>query len=134
MRSPAITSRVSKSKPANPMDKPNQLFKAFGDETRLRILNLLAHRDCCVCEFQGILRVPQPKISRHLAYLRRSGLVSTHKCGKWVVYSLAKPRNSVHEMLVKCVKNCFCEVEFLKRDAAALSKCCRVVCGESPKS
>ena len=57
------------------MDKPNQLFKAFSDETRLRILNLLAQREHCVCEFQKILKVPQPTISRHLAYLRRSGFI-----------------------------------------------------------
>jgi len=59
------------------MDNPDQLFKAFSDSTRLRLLNLLAQREHCVCEFQSILRVPQPKISRHLAYLRRSGLVKS---------------------------------------------------------
>ena len=107
------------------MDKPDQLFKAFADETRLRILNLLAQRECCVCEFQGILKVPQPKISRHLAYLRRSGLVKTRKRGRWVMYKLARPRNSVHESLVRCVKNCFRNVEFLKRDATALPSCCK---------
>lgn len=113
------------------MDKPNQLFKAFSDETRLRILNLLAQRDCCVCEFQNLLRVPQPKISRHLAYLRRSGLVETRKCGKWIMYSLAKPQNSVHELLVKCVKNCFGEIEFLKRDTAAARKSHPILCEDS---
>jgi len=113
------------------MDKPDQLFKAFGDETRLRILNLLAQRDCCVCEFQQLLRVPQPKISRHLAYLRRSGLVETRKCGRWVMYSLAKPQNSVHESLLRCVKNCFRDIEFLKRDATAARKCHPVLCEDS---
>ena len=98
------------------MDKPNQLFKAFSDETRLRLLNLLAQRDCCVCEFQQLLRVPQPKISRHLAYLRRSGLVETRKCGKWAMYSLAPARDRVHRTLVHCVKNCFADIEFLRRD------------------
>ena len=113
------------------MDKPDYLFKAFSHETRLRILNLLAQRDCCVCEFQKLLHTPQPKISRHLAYLRRSGLVETHKRGKWVIYSLAKPQNSVHEMLLKCVKDCFCEIGLLKQDAAAVRECCPVVCEES---
>jgi ArsR family transcriptional regulator len=98
------------------MDKPRQLFKAFADETRLRILNLLARRDCCVCEFQQLLRVPQPKISRHLAYLRRSGLVEVRKCGKWAMYSLAPARGRVHQALVHCVKNCFADIEFLQRD------------------
>jgi ArsR family transcriptional regulator len=98
------------------MDKPNQLFKAFADETRLRILNLVAQRERCVCEFQEILRVPQPTISRHLAYLRRSGLLVARRNGKWIYYSLAKPRSSVHESLLRCVRNCFCDVDFLKRD------------------
>jgi len=107
------------------MDKPDQLFKAFADTTRLRILNLLAQRECCVCEFQGILKVPQPKISRHLAYLRRSGLVETRKRGRWVMYKLAKPRGGVHATLVRCVKKCFRDVGFLKRDATALPSCCK---------
>jgi len=98
------------------MDKPNQLFKAFSDETRLRILNLLARREHCVCEFQAILRVPQPRISRHLAYLRRTGLVEMSKHGKWITYSLASPRNSVHASLVRCLKSCFREIDFLQRD------------------
>jgi ArsR family transcriptional regulator len=104
------------------MDKPNQLFKAFSDETRLRILNLLAQREHCVCEFQDILRVPQPTISRHLAYLRRSGLVEERKRGKWVIYSLAPARDTVHAAMLRCVKGCFCEIDFLKHDIKRASK------------
>ncbi|MGD1017833.1 MAG: metalloregulator ArsR/SmtB family transcription factor [Verrucomicrobiia bacterium] len=110
------------------MDKPNQLFKAFSDETRLRILNLLAQRDHCVCEFQAILRVPQPRISRHLAYLRRSGLVTVSKCGKWATYGLAKPRNNVHAALLRCVGGCFSNIDFLQRDIARGRKLKRVRC------
>lgn len=110
------------------MDKPNQLFKAFSDETRLRILNLLARRAHCVCEFQSILCVPQPRISRHLAYLRRSGLVDVSKCGKWATYSLAKSRNNVHAALVGCIKGCFRDIEFLQRDIARARKIKRVIC------
>lgn len=99
------------------MDKPNQLFKAFSDETRLRILNLLALRDHCVCEFQSILRVPQPTISRHLAYLRRSGLVSVTRHGKLIMYSLAEPTNAIHASLLRCVRGCFQEIDFLQRDS-----------------
>ena len=106
------------------MDKPNQLFKAFADETRLRILNLVAQRERCVCEFQQILRVPQPTISRHLAYLRRSGLLVTRRDGKWIHYSLAKPQSKVHESLLRCVRNCFCDVDFLKRDLKRDRQCC----------
>jgi len=110
------------------MDKPNQLFKAFSDETRLRILNLLAQRAHCVCEFQSILRVPQPRISRHLAYLRRSGLVDVSKYGKWATYSLAKPRNNVHGALVHCIKGSFSDIEFLQRDSARARKMKPVLC------
>lgn len=107
------------------MERPDRLFKAFGDETRLRILNLLAQRECCVCEFQGILKVPQPKISRHLAYLRRSGLVVTRKRGKWVLYRLAEPTGSVHAMLIRCMKMCFRDVQWFQQDATRLPACCK---------
>ena len=98
------------------MDKPDQLFKAFSDETRLRILNLLAQGEQCVCEFQMVLRVPQPKISRHLAYLRRMGLIQERKQGKWVIYALTEARDPVHAALLRCVRGCFQEIETLKQD------------------
>ena len=107
------------------MTEPNQLFKAFADETRLRILNLVARRERCVCEFQRILRVPQPTISRHLAYLRRSGLLVARREGKWIHYSLAEPRSSVHKALVHCVRSCFRDVDILKRDLARDGRCCK---------
>ena len=104
------------------MDKPDQLFKAFADETRLRILNLLAQGEQCVCEFQMVLRVPQPKISRHLAYLRRAGLIEEHRDGKWVIYTLAKARNPVHAALLRCVRGCFQELEIVNADLARRQK------------
>jgi ArsR family transcriptional regulator, arsenate/arsenite/antimonite-responsive transcriptional repressor len=110
------------------MDKPNQLFKAFSDETRVRILNLLAQRDHCVCEFQSILRVPQPKISRHLAYLRRSGLVVETRHGKMIMYSLAEASDPVHAALLKCVRGCFREFDFLKRDIDRGKKAKPIIC------
>lgn len=110
------------------MDKPNQLFKAFADETRLRLLNLLAQRAHCVCEFEGILRVPQPKISRHLAYLRRAGLVTERRCGKFIIYALAEPQNPIHETLIRCVKGCFGEIDFLQRDLQRAKKIEPVKC------
>ncbi len=115
------------------MDKPDQLFKAFADETRLRILNLLAQGEQCVCEFQMVLRVPQPKISRHLAYLRRMGLIQERKEGKWVIYSLSEARGPVHDALLRCVRGCFQEVGTLKEDLARRSRlksprCCSGEC------
>ncbi len=115
------------------MDKPDQLFKAFADETRLRILNLLAQGEQCVCEIQMVLRVPQPKISRHLAYLRRMGLIQERKEGKWVIYSLSEARGPVHDALLRCVRGCFQEVGTLKEDLARRSRlksprCCSGEC------
>ena len=98
------------------MKQPTDLFKAFADATRVRLLNLLAQREHCVCEFQSILCVPQPKISRHLAYLRRAGLVRTRRDGKWIYYSLAPAGNAVHTSLLRWLRGCFTEICFLQRD------------------
>lgn len=71
------------------MITPNELFTQLSDETRLRCLLLLSkEKELCVCEFSNILESIQPKISRHLAYLRKSGLVSDERRGQWVYYRL----------------------------------------------
>ena len=66
-----------------------QLFKAMADQTRLRILALLAGGEVCVCDIHETLGIPQPRASRHLAYLRRTGLVLDRKEGLWVYYRLS---------------------------------------------
>lgn len=68
-----------------------RLFSALADPTRLRLLNLMRGREICVCYFVQVLRQPQPKISRHLAYLRKSGIVSSRREGKWMHYSILRP-------------------------------------------
>lgn len=65
-------------------------FAALSDETRLRLLNLIKNREVCVCYLQEVLNTNQPKISRHLAYLKRAGLVEARRDGKWTHYRLAK--------------------------------------------
>jgi len=67
------------------------LFKALADPTRLRLLNLLSDGEVCVCFFVEILGVSQPKISRHLAYLRRAGIVAARRDGKWMHYRIVQP-------------------------------------------
>ena len=67
------------------------LFAALADRTRLRLLNLMNGREVCVCYFVEILKQGQPKISRHLAYLRNAGLVNARRDGKWMHYSVARP-------------------------------------------
>lgn len=104
------------------MGKPHQLFKAFADETRVRILNLLAQNEQCVCELHATLQLPQPLISRHLAYLRRMGLVVERKQGKWVIYQLAPAGDAVHASLLKCLRGCFREIEVLQKDLTRRTK------------
>lgn len=65
-------------------------FSALADENRLRLLHLIRGGDVCVCELQAVFRTNQPKISRHLAYLKRAGLVEARREGKWVYYRLKK--------------------------------------------
>ena len=68
-----------------------RLFAALADPTRLRLLNLMAGREVCVCYVVEILRLSQPKISRHLAYLRTAGIVRARREGRWMYYSIARP-------------------------------------------
>ena len=74
-----------------PVTSLEPLFRALADNTRLRILALLAAGEICVCHIHGALAIPQPMASRHLAYLRRTGLVATRKDGLWVHYRIAVP-------------------------------------------
>ena len=74
-----------------PVTTLEQLFRALADHTRLRILALLAAGEICVCNIHGALAIPQPTASRHLAYLRRTGLVAARKDGLWVHYRIAVP-------------------------------------------
>ena len=78
---------VSKARPA--VDQLESLFKALADKTRLRILALLGNNEVCVCHIHDSLGLPQPTVSRHLAYLRRAGLVDTRRDGVWMHYRVA---------------------------------------------
>ena len=66
-------------------------FQALADTTRLRLLNLLSDQELCVCHLVDVLRQPQPKVSRHLAYLRRAGIVASRREGKWMHYRIVEP-------------------------------------------
>ncbi len=97
------------------------VFQAFADPTRLRLLNLLIDRELCVCDLCSLLRVEQPKISRHLAYLRRAGLVSVRVAGKWKYYRVARGVAGLRKNLLRCVKSCLREVNPLSADLAKLA-------------
>jgi ArsR family transcriptional regulator len=98
----------------------DRLFRAFSDRTRLRVLHLLRDGERCVCELVDALGVPQPKVSRHLAYLRRAGLVLARKQGLWSYYRLAPARDPFHRTLLDCLACCFGSAAELSRDAARL--------------
>ena len=106
----------------------DRLFKALADTTRLRILGLLLTGEVCVCHIHESLRIPQPKASRHLAYLRRSGLVDTRKEGLWVYYRLASSEDPVVRTLQQVVMQTLLRhVSDIRQDAGRLHKkigCC----------
>ena len=108
----------------------NLIFRAFSDRTRLRILSILRHGESCVGDLVDVLRVPQPKVSRHLAYLRKAGLVETREQGLWNFYRLAPASTPFHQKMLECLGACYGDVPEIARDAdkaAALKKsggCC----------
>ncbi len=97
-------------------------FAAFSDPTRLRILHLLRGGELCVGDLVTILDMPQPTISRHLAYLRRSALVQTRKSGLWMYYAITPAKSEFHRKLLACLTACFADVPELKKDAARAKK------------
>jgi ArsR family transcriptional regulator len=120
----------SKSAPTLPLFDSARMFKAFADPVRLRLLNLLAEdREVCVCHLHEALDLRQPTVSRHLAYLRRSGLVVGRKEGLWVHYRLAKPGSSLHRVLIASLESCLSDRQVFHEDrrrlARAVSSCDR---------
>jgi ArsR family transcriptional regulator len=103
------------------------LFQALSDATRLRLLSLMAAGEVCVCYFVEILDETQPKISRHLAYLRRAGLVSARREGKWVHYGLLKPSDPAAAAVFETVLEVITNDRRMQRDRAALEKVCCAV-------
>lgn len=84
----------------------DSMFRAFADHTRVRILRLLQDGPLCVGDLVDILRAPQPTVSRHLAYLRRSGFVETRQHGLWMFYELAPAQSALHSKLLECLAVC----------------------------
>ena len=99
------------------------MFKALADQTRLRILGLLALGEVCVCEIHESLRIPQPTASRHLAYLKRAGLVTDRRQGLWVHYRLATPSDEVLRTVLESTTHCLTHLPTTTRDRERL--CCK---------
>lgn len=98
------------------------LFQALGDATRLRILGLLLSGEVCVCHIHESLHIPQPKASRHLAYLRRAGLVETRRDGLWVFYRLTAASDPALGIIRQAVSDALTGVEAIRRDTGRLQK------------
>lgn len=104
------------------------IFRALSDRTRLRILNLLQGGELCVCDLVDLLEVPQPTASRHLAYLRKVGLVLARKDGHWSYYRLVQTRRPFFEKLLDCLTACCDEFPQLARDKERLKQQGRTCC------
>ncbi len=102
------------------MNTPPDLFKAFADSTRLRILNLLLEGELCVCDLCEVLDIIQPTVSRHLGHLRRAGLVVGRREGKWMHYGIAKCPDKLERTLLNCINSCLRQVDVLREDLTRL--------------
>jgi ArsR family transcriptional regulator len=107
-----------------------QLFKALSDASRLRILNLLFHSgELCVCDIESVMGFTQTKVSRHLAYLKRAGLVADRRQGLWMLYSIPRPENEDQRRVINCLGALLKANTVAQRDAGRLaanisSGCC----------
>lgn len=101
-----------------------RFFQALGDNTRLRLLNLMGEQEICVCYFVEILGHPQPKISRHLAYLRSAGIVSARRQGKWMHYRIVMPPHIGASQILRQTLDWLSKERAMQTDRARLSKAC----------
>lgn len=123
---PYIQSRAKiffMSKKSKQFDK-EQFFRALADRTRLRLLNLLRTEEVCVCFFVETLKTNQPKISRHLAYLRRAGIVDGRREGQWMHYRIVEPADLDAARVLKDVMEWLANDQEMQRDRDRLIKVC----------
>ena len=102
------------------MNEATQLFKALSDDTRLRILGLLLEGELCVCDLMAILGLPQSTVSRHLAYLKNSGLVSDRREGIWMHYRLSEGESALHKDLLNLLQKDLSILSQVQDDSKAL--------------
>jgi ArsR family transcriptional regulator, arsenate/arsenite/antimonite-responsive transcriptional repressor len=104
------------------MKELEQYFKALGDNSRLRIINLLLHGELCVCDIQYVLKTSQPNVSRHLSYLKNSGMVLDRRDGYRIYYRLTDPRKATKGLLYDFLREVFGDQEQLRSDTARLKE------------
>jgi ArsR family transcriptional regulator len=100
------------------------LFKALADQTRLRLINLIGDEEICVCFFVEVLKTNQPKISRHLAYLKRAGVVAARREGKWMHYRLVEPADPHAARIFREVRSWLDNNAAMVSDRTRLRKIC----------
>ncbi|MGI8567359.1 MAG: metalloregulator ArsR/SmtB family transcription factor [Pyrinomonadaceae bacterium] len=100
------------------------LFKALADKTRLRLINLMGGDEVCVCFFVEVLKTNQPKISRHLAYLRRAGAVAARREGKWMHYRVVTPPDAHAARVFNEIRAWLSENHEMQQDRARFVKVC----------
>lgn len=110
--------------PESSLAAMERLFAGLADRTRLRLLNLMAEQEVCVCYFVEILDSPQPTISRHLAYLRRMRLVEARRNGKWMHYRLAVPENPLARQVLIDTLRWLSEDKEMQKERTRLSRVC----------
>ncbi len=98
----------------------SRLFKALGDETRVRIVALLTHGELCVCHLQDALALSQPNASRQLAVLHNAGVVERRRAGNWVYFRLANGADETCQQQLKALCRSFAGVEMLRKDVERL--------------
>ena len=99
-------------------------FRALADRTRLRLLNLMGDHEVCVCFFVEILGEFQPKISRHLAYLRKAGIVAARREGTWMHYRIVEPTNEDAVVVLRSVRALIANDPEMQKDRKKLVKVC----------
>jgi len=109
-----------------------RIHECLCDRTRLRIMNLLLDGPLCVCHLQEVLREPQVKVSRHLAYLRRRGLLAAERCGQWMIYRLPADPPSALAAQLACLQDAAAEEAVFRRDGQRLAKLRKSLGPESP--
>ena len=112
-----------------PMKNLASAFKALADESRLRILNILIHSgELCVCDIERVMGFTQTKVSRHLGYLKRAGLVTDRREGLWILYSIAQPKDDEHREIMKCIRQLLEPNPVAQKDAKELAKSIKKGC------
>jgi ArsR family transcriptional regulator, arsenate/arsenite/antimonite-responsive transcriptional repressor len=118
-----VLKSFSMSKKTKTFDK-EQFFRALADRTRLRLLNLLRNEEVCVCFFVETLKTNQPKISRHLAYLRRAGIVGVRREGQWMHYRIVEPADADATRVLRDTLSWLANDQEMQRDRDRLIKVC----------